>query len=125
MLLCLCVTRCHPEGCVGESVLRYPAKGVTGWTCVCVCGGDPGTEVLWVLNPYRTTTQFAMKSKHFVSCLFVMKVKTSWLSAGMISHKFNYQFDYLHKYLFHEKGRVLVTGVYGDKFSQLRILRIS
>jgi hypothetical protein len=71
---------------------------------VCVSVVVYGTEVLWVLGPLRTSTHFAMKSKHFVSCLFVVKVKASWLSAGMITHKFNYQFDYLHKYLFHEKG---------------------
>ena len=76
---------------------------------MCVCVVVPGTEVLWVLSPHRASTHFAMKSEHFVSCLFVMKVKASWLSAGMITHKFNYQFDYLHKYLFHEKGRDFVT----------------
>jgi hypothetical protein len=42
---------------------------------VCVCVVVYGTEVLWVLGPLRTSTHFAMKSKHFVSCLFVMKVK--------------------------------------------------
>ena len=75
MLYCLRATWFHPEGCVGVSVLRCPAKGETGVHCVCVCGRAHGTGVLGVVSPTWTATHFAMKSTHFVSCLFCSESK--------------------------------------------------
>jgi hypothetical protein len=55
-----------------------------------------------------------MKSRHFVSCLFVIKVKASWDDNAQVK----LSVDYLHKSIyFTRKGSISLPMVYRDKFT--------
>ena len=79
----------------------------TGW-CVCVC--TIRTVVLWYVSPTWTTHYYR---RYFVLYNCIVKV-TSWLSAGMICHKFKYQLIEHTKYTFHEICGLLVSVTYTE-----------
>ena len=103
--------------CVLENLFYDIQLRVLPGALVCVCVGDPCTEVLWVLSPHRATTQFAMKSKHFVSCLFCSESKHFVAISKMISHKFKYQIDYLHWVFISREREVFLNRQYTETSS--------
>ena len=80
---------------------------ITGW---CVCVRTIRAVVLWYVSPTWTTHYYR---RYFVLYNCIVKV-TSWLSAGMICHKFKYQLIEHTKYTFHEICGLLVSVTYTE-----------